>query len=283
MTVTADDLTPGADQKPPGTPGYRSSVPSHPVSLRGAVASERAKFRSLRSSWLLLAAAVAGQVIVALLIGYNTRHLSGGLDPEDLTASATLQGYHLGELLLGALGVMFVSGEYATGSIRATLVTVPRRLPVLWAKLLVLVPLVVLTMTASAFVAFLSSQALVGHYRTAYSLSSPHALRSVISVGLYLGAVAVIGSAIAWIVRSTPGALVTYLGLLLVLPVLTGSLLGSWGRTFAEYLPSEAGRSLLTSTRLPDTLSTGVATVVLMAWVVGTVLLAVVSFTRRDA
>jgi hypothetical protein len=262
---------------------FESGVASEPVSLSGAVASEWVKFRTLRSSWLLLLAAAVGLVGLSLIIGYNTRHLGPGMDPEDYAASSTLQGYHLAELLLGSLGVLFVSGEYATGTIRATLVAVPRRLPVLWAKLLVLAPLVTVTMVASAFVAFLSSQALISHYRTSFHLSEPGVLRAVTCTGLYLGAVTVIGVGLGWIVRSTPGALVTYFGLLLVLPVITGNLLGSWGRTVAKFLPSEAGMSILTSVRLPDLLSPGPSAVVLACWVVGSVALGSLTLARRDA
>ena len=45
---------------------------------------------------------------------------------------------------------------------------------------------------------------------------------------------------IGWIVRSTPGALVTYFALILVLPVF-GNLFGSWGTHVAEFLPSAGG------------------------------------------
>ena len=262
---------------------FEPTVASDAVSLRGALRSEWVKFRSLRSSWLLLIAGAVGLVVLALVIGWNTRHLGGGLDPEDYAASSTLQGFHLGELLLGALGVLLVSGEYATGTIRATLVAVPRRLPVLWAKLLLTAPLVTVTMLASSFVAFLASQALISHYRAAFSLGDPGVLRAVIGTGVYLGAATVLGSAIAWIVRSTPGALVTYLGLLLVLPVITGNLLGSWGRTVAKFLPSEAGTSMLTSVRLPDLLSPAESALVLAAWVILAVALGALTLARKDA
>jgi hypothetical protein len=154
---------------------------------------------------------------------------------------------------------------------------------VLWAKLAVIAPLVTVVMVTSAFVAFLSSEALISHYRHSFTLSDPGVTRAVIGTGVYLGAVTVIGAAIGWIVRSTPGALVTYLGLLLVLPVITGNLLGSWGRTIAKYLPSEAGMSILTSVRIPELLSPSASAVVLAAWVVGTVALAAVLLRRRDA
>ena len=42
------------------------------------------------------------------------------------------------QLVVGMLGVLAFSGEYGTGMIRATLAVVPARLPVLWAKVIVL-------------------------------------------------------------------------------------------------------------------------------------------------
>ena len=265
------------------TPAYESKVASSAVSFTGVVHSEWVKFRTLRSSWLLLLAAALGLVILALVIGYNTRHLGPGRDPEDYAATSTLQGYHLAELLLGALGVLLVSGEYASGTIRATMVAVPRRLPVLWAKFAVMAPLVTATMVVSAVVSFVSSQAVISGYRHSFSLSDPGVTRAVIGTGLYLGAITVIGAALGWIVRSTPGALVTYFGLLLVLPVIMGNLLGNWGRTVAKFLPSEAGMSILTSVHLPDLLSPSASALVLAAWLVGTVTLAAITLRRRDA
>ncbi len=85
---------------------------------------------------LVLAAAVAGMVVFGAIIAYNTRN-PAGQDPEDLVASGPLQGYYLGQLLMGALGVLVVSGEYSSGMIRATLAAVPTRLPVLIGKTVV--------------------------------------------------------------------------------------------------------------------------------------------------
>ncbi len=49
----------------------------------------------------------------------------------------SLAGYHIAQLAIGVLGVLVISGEYSTGQIRSSLMAVPKRLPVLWAKLLV--------------------------------------------------------------------------------------------------------------------------------------------------
>jgi ABC-type transport system involved in multi-copper enzyme maturation permease subunit len=282
--MTSIDQAPPAEHAAPTTPGtWHSKVSNQPVSLRRAMAAEWVKFRSLKSSWLILASAFVALIVLALVIAYNTRNPSPGMDADNLALSATLQGYHLGELLLGALGVLVVTAEYSSGTIRTSLVAVPKRLPVLWAKLLVVIPLVTVTMLVSAFIAFVSSEALLARYRPGWSLSDPGAVRVVIGTALYLGALTALGGAIGWIVRSTPGALVTYLGLTLVIPVIVGDLMGSFGRAVAKYLPSEAGTSFVTSIRLPDLLAPTAAAFVVLAWVVASIAVAAVVLRRRDA
>lgn len=284
MSTMTNDQTSLASTRSEGRPDvWQSTVESRPVSLTGAMRAEWVKFRSLKSSWLLLAATVVGMIVLAFVIAWNTRDPSPGIDLEDVIASSTLQGFHLGELLLGALGVLVVTAEYSSGTIRTTLVALPRRLPVLWAKLLVVTPIVVVTMLVTVLAAFLGSQALLGQYREAFSLSDPGALRAVVGTALYLGALTAFGAAIGWIVRSTPGALVTYLGLVLVLPGITGLLLGSFGQSVSKYLPTEAGTSLITSVQLPDLLTPTQGALVLLAWVAGSLAVAAVILRRRDA
>ena len=178
-------------------------VETHPVTLPRVVASEWIKFRSLRSTLAVLGSAALGMIVIALLVAYNTRHITPNIQPDDHVQSSTMQGYYLGQLLIGALGVLFVSGEYSTGMIRSTLAAVPTRLPVLWAKLIVFVVVTTVTMIVSCLVAFVLAQALIGRFRTAYSLSDPGVLRVVIGTGIYLTLVGVIGAALGWIVRST--------------------------------------------------------------------------------
>ena len=91
------------------------------------------------------------------------------------------------------------------------------------------------------------------------------------------------GQTYAWIVRSTPGALVAFAVVVLVLPVLFGDALGNWGKHVAEFLPSSAGSAFAQS--IPDGLSLspwwGLA--VLAAWVLAGLATAVVLLRRRDA
>lgn len=261
----------------------RSGVDTEPVTLPRVLRSEALKFVTLRSTLAILGAAIIGMVAIALLVAYNTRHLGGNLDPNDLVPSATLQGYYLGQLLMGALGVLFVSSEYGTGMIRSTLAAVPTRVPVLLAKTIVVAVVAAVSMIAISVVAFVSAQALLSSYRPGFSLSDPHVLRVVLGTGVYLTLVALLGSAIGWIVRNTPGAIVTYIATILVVPLLVGNVLGTTGKHIAEYLPSNAGAAF--STSIPEGLAlhpwTGL--LVMVAWVVAALVLAAALLRRRDA
>jgi ABC-2 type transport system permease protein len=253
------------------------------VSFRGVLTAEWIKFRTLRSTVAVLAAAVLGMVVIGLIVAANTRRLTHDLQPDDLAPSATLQGYYLGQLLIGALGVLFVSGEYSTGMIRSSLAAVPRRAPVLWAKLVVFVVITFVAVLVACFVAFLSAQAVISTARPGYSLGDPGVLRVVIGTAGYLTLIGVFGAAIGWIVRSTPGALVTYFAAVLVLPVIFGNVLGTWGRDIAQFMPSQAGAAFASSMPESPSLSPAVGFVVLAVWVVVGLAAALMSLTRRDA
>src|SRR4030095_7645825 len=80
---------------------------------------EWAKLRSLRSTWWVLAVTVAGAIGIAVAVGVNTEDAAA-----DLTNNA-LAGISLGLLLVGVLGVLAMTGEYTTGTIRATLAAGP--------------------------------------------------------------------------------------------------------------------------------------------------------------
>ena len=258
-------------------------VRTEPVVLRRVVKSEWIKFRTLRSTLAVLASAAVGMVAIGLIVAYNTRHLTADLQPDDHVQSSTLQGYYLGQLLIGALGVLFVSGEYSTGMIRSTLVSVPRRIPVLWAKLTVFVTATAVTMIVSCIIAFVAAQALIGQYRTGYSLADPGVLRVVVGTGVYLTLIGVIGAALGWIVRSTPGALVAYIAVILVLPVLFGTVLGTWGKDVARFMPSQAGASFVTTIREPNSLSPWTGLAVLALWAAVGIAVAAAELRRRDA
>jgi ABC-2 type transport system permease protein len=252
-----------------------------PVTQRGVIASEWLKFRTLRSTLLVLAAAVVGMVAFGAIIAFNTRN-PAGVDPEDLVASGPLQGYYLGQLLMGALGVLVVSGEYSSGMIRASLAAVPKRVPVLIAKAVVFTVVVGVSMIAASVVAFLVAQAVLSGHRPTSSLGDGSTLRVVVGTGIYLTLVGLLGSVLAWIVRSTPGALVATLAVILVVPILFELVFPSWGQYIAAYLPTGAGQSFSTSLPVPHALSPWTGLAVMIGWVVAGLVAAAVVLRRKD-
>ena len=134
----------------------------------------------------------------------------------------------------------------------------------------------------TSIVAFLAAQAVRGRYLTPYTLSDPTALRVTLGTGIYLAMIGLLGGAIGWIVRSTPGGISTLVGLLLVVPVILQVLPGAWVKTVAKVLPAEAGGSFVSTLRMPDTVAPWTGLGVMAAWVAGLLVIAAVLLTRRD-
>ncbi len=269
-----------------GVPPRRVPAPAGrvdgPVSLPRVMAAEWLKLRSVRSTPLVILAAMLAMVVFGAIIGHNTRD-AAGLDPEDLVASGPLQGYYLAQLLIGSLGVLVVSGEYSSGTSLATFAAVPRRLPVLVAKVVVFTAVVATAMVAACVVGFLVAQAFLSGYRPTFSLADPDVLRVVVGTGIYLTLVGLLGGAFGWIVRNTPGALVTLFAVILVLPVLLLLFHGAWAQHLGAWLPTGAGSAFSTSLHVPGELGPWTGLAVMVAWVVTTYAAAAVLLTRRDA
>ena len=94
-------------------------------------------------------------------------------------------GIGLGQLTICVLGVLLMSTEYSTGVIRASLLAVPKRLPMLAAKLAVFALLIFVLAEIVAFASFFLGAAIL-HSRVAVSLSDSGVQRAVIGAGLYL-------------------------------------------------------------------------------------------------
>ncbi|MDI2131131.1 hypothetical protein [Yinghuangia seranimata] len=179
--------------------------------FRGAVAAELLKLRSLRSTYLTLAFAVATGLVFGITDTASTaRHWAtmtaaerADFDP----VGTSLNGYEFGLLAFGVLGVLAASSEYGTGQIRATLTAVPDRAAVFAAKALVVGGLGLLLGEAAAFTSFGLGQWMLAREHLDASLTEPGVLRAVVCAGLYLGVMAVVGLGLGALIRHTAGAI----------------------------------------------------------------------------
>jgi ABC-2 type transport system permease protein len=229
-------------------PAQRVPAPAtaaRPVTQVRVVRSEWTKLRALRSTWW------CGLLAVLLIVGLGAA-IAGSGAPYKISASnsaaggvaVSLAGVVIAQLVLGVLGVLAFSGEYATGMIRATLAVVPSRLPVLWAKLIVLVGLVLpLSLLAAVAEFFVTTALESSRGGSAISLTDPGVLREVAGASLYMAVIAVIGLALGGMLRRTAAGLSVFAAVFFVVPIVTAYLPHSI-QGFAPYLPSNAGGAL---------------------------------------
>ena len=142
-----------------------------------------------------------GVLIAAVSMG-RWSHLSPHEQATFDSIDRSLGGYHLAQLAIGVLGVLVISGEYSTGMIRSSLMAVPRRLPVLWAKIAVFASVTFVLMLASAFVAFFGAQAILTEHHVNVTLGHPHALRTLVGTVLFMTVTGILCVALGTIIRS---------------------------------------------------------------------------------
>lgn len=215
------------------------------VTLPRVVRSEWTKLWSLRSTrYSLLLAFVAmaglGPLIAAISMG-RWSHLSPSDRLHFDSIDRSLGGYHIAQLAVAVLGVLVISGEYSTGQIRSSLMAVPRRLPMLWAKLLVFAVVSFSLMLVASLIGFFASQAILTQHHVNVSLAHPHALRALIGTVLYMTFTGVLCTALGTIIRSTAGGISAFVALLFVLPGIMAILPSNIGNSLHPYLPSTAG------------------------------------------
>jgi ABC-type transport system involved in multi-copper enzyme maturation permease subunit len=151
-------------------------------------------------------------------------------------------------LAIGVLGVLVVSGEYSTGMIRSSLMAVPRRLPVLIAKLGIFAGVTFVLMLAATFVSFFAVQAIVAGHHLDRTLGDPHALRAVVGTALFLTVLGALGMGLGALTRNTAGGIGAFVGLLFVLPGVTALLPSTTADAINPYLPLNAAMAVATST-----------------------------------
>ena len=212
-------------------------------------ASEWTKFITLRSTlWSLgvgMFLTLAFPILFATVTAARWSHMAPQERADRNPLDIALAGVNVAQLAIAVLGVLMITGEYSTGMIRSTMLAVPKRLPVLWAKLgLYAVVSFVLTLPA-IIAAFYSSQAILGRkHILQISISDPGVLRALIGGALYVMLVGFFALAIGALVRNTAGGIALFAGIFFVIPPLMNILPLNWNNAISRWLPSEAGRQL---------------------------------------
>jgi ABC-2 type transport system permease protein len=257
----------------------------------GLLTAEWTKIRSVRSTlWSLfafVAVAIGFSTLVASVVsrqwnapGNHPNHVTLVTDPTALIFGA---GFGLGQLAVCVLGVMVISSEYSTGAIRASLLAVPKRLPMLAAKAVVFTLLALVASAVTVFAVFFISTAILSSH-VSITLGQPGVTRACIGAVLYLTVLGLFSLAVGGLIRHMAAGIATVIALVLVVPPLISLIPGTIANHVHGYLPTVAGRLVAQTSQQPaDVLSSWQGFGVFCLWTV--VLLAACAYllVRRDA
>jgi ABC-2 type transport system permease protein len=239
--------------------------------------AEFLKLRTTRTMWALLAATVAVSALAvasAVVVGAD----SSSIDLETARGVRSVVNVAAnGAIFVLVLGIIVSAGEYRQRTATDTFLTTPRRWRVIAAKLAVAsVAGIVFGALSSGVSMAVAAQA----YRIegfAFPFDSSDAWLTLGGVVLYAALFGAMGAATGSLVRNQVVAIVGWLVWLAVVEHLMVGLLPNVGR----WLPAAAGQALV---RAPsdDLLSQPVAALVLGAYAIAIVSLAVFSERFRD-
>ncbi len=279
MSALGTTVAPGSPRAPASTDG---------VTMRRVLASEWTKLWTLRSTrWTLLVAFVVMSALGPIASAVQMAHWAH-MSPEDRATFDAINtatgGWHGAQLAIGVLGVLVISGEYSTGMIRSSLMAVPHRLPVLWAKILVYAGVTFVLMLVATLISFFASQPILTEHHVQHSLGDPGALRTVIGCALFMTVLGAMCVGFGGLLRSTAGGLATFVGLLFVLPGLLDILGSSLNNTVSPYLPLNAGMTVLShSFENSQHLSVWGGFALFCGYAVAAIAAAAATLMRRDA
>lgn len=258
--------------------------------------SEWLKLTSLRSTIWSLALIVVLGIGLSLAMAATVRFASSEGFPTGPSAEMTVMvatvGISLAQLIAAVLGVLVISGEFSTGMIRSTLAAVPKRLPVLAAKVVVLFLTVTVTGVITLFGAWAATYPLLAGRDIAVPLTEPGVAAALAGGAVYLGLTAVFALGLGTLLRAAAGGIAAALAVILVLPIVLPllGLVADWVRDLIPYTFSSAGSAMATlvsdaptPTGVPETLDPWAGAVVVLVWTAASLVLGAIALQRRDA
>ncbi len=243
--------------------------------LRGAIASEFTKLRSVRSTyWTIFALVVLSVGIAAIAGAAAASQINNNVSNKsdfDATQASLIGFFEFGQLVIAVLGALVITSEYSTGMIRTSLTAQPRRGVVYAAKLIVFTSVTLVISVVTSFIAFFLGQSLLsgtgvsasvfhstrvplnfiqngpestGKLLDYVTVSPGTVLTAIIGSALFVTVVALIAFGVGAIIRHTAGAITTVVGLMFVVPIIIQVLPDTWRNDLMRFFPDAAGRAV---------------------------------------
>jgi ABC-2 type transport system permease protein len=236
----------GAPQPTAGSIGSVERASTRRSTFVDVLASEWIKLRSMRATTVTCGLIVLLAIGIGLLVSFFAKPTFYGD-----AATESMGGLGLSQLVVGILGVMAVSSEYGSGTIRPSLMAVPGRTRFFLSKVLVVAVVCFVVGEVTAFGSFGIGEAIL-HSRNhtvtqgdlhvvSASLGQAHVFRAVFGAGLYITLLGLIGAAFGFIFRSTAVGIVLVLAMVFVFPIILAIIDSAANVHIETYWPTEAG------------------------------------------
>lgn len=254
-----------------GTPGRR------PLGgFAGELASEWTKLRSVRAPYLAL---LAGLVVTGVFTFYYASIARINALPVQPVGNAATASAVVTQFAFVVMATVAVTSEYSTGTVRATLLWVPRRHRVQAAKALVVGAV---ACVGGAVFAAAGTAVAWGTFQGRASFAVGITIGQILAVGVYQGLVAVLTVGVAFATRHPAGALSVLAALLWALPSV---FLGLGGDTLAavnDRMPYGAGDHFMRAGSTAP-YSSATAVLIVAAWAAAAYSAGLYVLRRRDA
>jgi hypothetical protein len=197
------------------------------------VASEWLKLRTLRSTWVIIALAVVGPVLLGALFAANTDDMTGS-ELFQMTAAVSIIAF----ILLGVLGAISITAEFGHNTIKPTFAATPRRLRVVTAKALVIAGSSATVQVVAGAIAIGTATAIAQGRGSTISFGGiDNLVPAAAGLVLFAALLGLLGLGFGLLLKSTPGAV----ALLILWPFMIESVLGGiLGAAIDERIPQWA-------------------------------------------
>lgn len=277
----------------------RAAVPSAgtgKVSWAGVLHSEWIKLTSLRSTLILILSSVVVIVGIAMIVAVGVgmtqdmmaetpemaAQMGGPAGMEEMVGSIAGAGVSIATLIMGALAVMLISSEFATGSARSTFTAVPKRQPVFWAKALLIMVVAFVVTVAATLLAYLAIGPILSGSGVGQSLTNPVFVRTLWIGALGVAMVAALGFSFGALLRNSAGGIMTLVGIVFVLPSIVMAIPLEWVNKLGNYLPTSAISNLTTPAMMGGNMETWQAVTAVAGWMIIPLAAAAFVLQRRD-
>ncbi|MCT1367729.1 ABC transporter permease subunit [Kocuria sp. HSID16901] len=283
-----------------GSQPAHSNEAKHKLSFFGVLRSESLKFRTLVSSWVMLAITIVLMAGFSALTAAQARTVKKALDdaiqngkqpdpylmqvgnPADVARQAVDSGYIFAYIILASMAVVFIASEFANKSVISTLTSTPRRGMVYVAKTVQITIVAIIAAIISGVLAWLMAQLVLSPVDLTFGLFEEQTLMNIVGLIVVFVLTAWMGIGLGAIIRNNAGAIVILVVLLFILPLLLMPFQWEWVRDFQGYIPQQLS-GILTNPFEPQSDPKYVEAGLWYAlWAVVPLILGYFSFTQRD-